>query len=1170
MDKYKTLVDLFQQNKDIRKWQQDQQKRSLSLLLGLSSSTKAITMATVVEDGHKVLVLTSSQNEAERLASDLLGLLGEEKVYLFLGDDNPLAEFVFASQERVFSRLEALDFLLAPEKEGIVIANVSGSRLLLPNPKTVSSMIQSFSVGEERNLTELKDTLLAMGYQMVSQVSQQGEFSLRGDILDLFEASQDFPYRLEFFGDEIDGIRTFSPETQRSLENLDAVTVHPVSDMLLTKDDFLRGQKNLENLIQKSPHPEFKSYLTEILTEAHHQRLHADSRKFLSLFYQQTYTLFDYLPKHAPLFLDDYHKIMDQEARFDIEVANLLTEDLQKSRSFAEAQYFADNSALLRTYKPASYFSNFQKGLGNLRFYALYSFNQYPMQEFFSQFSLLKDEIDRFRKQDYTVILQVTSKQGLHQLQEHLRDYGIDLDYLAPDQLHPGQSQLIIGGLARGFHFVDEKIVLITETEIFQKKVKRKIRRQTISNAERLKNYNELEKGDYVVHQVHGIGQYLGLETIEISGVHRDYVSIQYQNGDRISIPVDQIQMLSKYVASDGKPPKINKLNDGRFQKAKQKVRQEVEDIADDLIQLYAERSQLKGFAFTPDDENQEAFDQAFPYVETDDQIRSIQEIKKDMESSSPMDRLLVGDVGFGKTEVAMRAAFKAVKDHKQVAVLVPTTVLAQQHYANFKERFEAFPVEVDVLSRFRSRAEQKETLEKLKKGQVDILIGTHRLLSKDVEFADLGLIVIDEEQRFGVKHKETLKELKKKVDVLTLTATPIPRTLHMSMLGIRDLSVIETPPTNRYPVQTYVLETNPTIIRDAIRREMDRGGQVYYLYNKVDTIEQKVSELQELVPEASIGFVHGQMSEVRLENTLMDFIEGEYDILVTTTIIETGVDIPNANTLFIENADHMGLSTLYQLRGRVGRSNRIAYAYLMYRPDKTLTEVSEKRLEAIKGFTELGSGFKIAMRDLSIRGAGNILGASQSGFIDSVGFEMYSQLLEAAIEKKQGKEKKRQKGNAELNLQIDAYIPSDYISDERQKIEIYKRIREIQVQEDYELLQDELIDRFGEYPDVVAYLLEIGFIKSYLDQVFVKVVDRKDNQLTVKFEPITKQLFLTQDYFAALSVTNLKARIAESQGLIELIFDVRNKKDFEILEGLRQFGEKLLAIKQEKMEKQD
>ena len=590
-----------------------------------------------------------------------------------------------------------------------------------------------------------------------------------------------------------------------------------------------------------------------------------------------------------------------------------------------------------------------------------------------------------------------------------------------------------------------------------------------------------------------------------------------------------------------------------------------MEDIADDLIKLYAERSQLEGFSFSSDDENQIEFDNDFPYVETEDQLRSIQEIKKDMESKQPMDRLLVGDVGFGKTEVAMRAAFKAVNDHKQVAILVPTTVLAQQHYTNFKERFNDFAVNVDVLSRFRTKAEQNETLEALKKGQVDIIIGTHRLLSQDVEFADLGLIVIDEEQRFGVKHKEKLKELKTKVDVLTLTATPIPRTLHMSMLGIRDLSVIETPPTNRYPVQTYVLETNPTIIRDAIVREIDRGGQVYYLYNKVDTIEQKVAELKELVPEANIGFVHGQMSEIRLENTLIDFINGEYDVLVTTTIIETGVDIPNANTLFIENADHMGLSTLYQLRGRVGRSNRIAYAYFMYRPDKTLTEVAEKRLEAIKGFTELGSGFKIAMRDLSIRGAGNILGASQSGFIDSVGFEMYSQLLEEAIAKKQGKEQKRQKSNAEINLQIDAYLPSDYISDERQKIEIYKRIREIDNSVNYEDLQEELIDRFGEYPDVVAYLLEIGLLKSYLDKSFVSLVERRQQTVIVRFEKMSQQIFLTQDYFEALAATTLKARIGESDKLIEVIFDVRQKKDYEILENLILFGQKLVEIKQRK-----
>ena len=787
------------------------------------------------------------------------------------------------------------------------------------------------------------------------------------------------------------------------------------------------------------------------------------------------------------------------------------------------------------------------------------------MQEFFSQFSLLKDEIERYKKAGATIVLQVSSLSSLQALHKNLQEYDIQIDYVNDKNIHKNVTQLIQGNLNQGFNFVDEKLVLITEYEIFQKKVKRRVRRQNISNAERLKDYNELEKGDYVVHHIHGIGRYLGIETIEISGIHRDYITIQYQNSDRVSIPVDQIQLLSKYVASDGKIPKISKLNDGRFQKVKQKVQHQVEDIADDLIKLYAERSQLKGFAFSNDDEHQAEFDNDFPYVETDDQLRSITEIKKDMESQKPMDRLLVGDVGFGKTEVAMRAAFKAVNDNKQVAILVPTTVLAQQHYTNFKERFTNFAVNVDVLSRFRTKAEQKETLEKLEKGQIDIIIGTHRLLSADVAFSDLGLLVIDEEQRFGVKHKEKLKELKKKVDVLTLTATPIPRTLHMSMLGIRDLSVIETPPTNRYPVQTYVLETNQMIIRDAVLRELDRGGQVYYLYNKVDTIEEKVSELRELIPEANIGFVHGQMSEIRLENTLIDFINGEYDVLVTTTIIETGVDIPNANTLFIENADHMGLSTLYQLRGRVGRSNRVAYAYFMYRPEKILTEVAEKRLEAIKGFTELGSGFKIAMRDLSIRGAGDILGASQSGFIDSVGFEMYSQLLEEAILKKQGKEQKRQKSNAEINLQIDAYLPGDYISDERQKIEIYKRIREIDCRVNYEDLQEELIDRFGEYPDVVAYLLEIGLAKSYFDKAFVSLVERKQQMVVIRFETISKQIFLTQDYFEALSATNLRARIGESDGFIEVVFDVRQKKDYEILENLIQFGEKLVEIKQRK-----
>ena len=1159
------LIDLFCQNQQILDWKKNLNQKTRQLLMGLSGSTKALAIASALDEHQKILVMTSGYSEAEKLSSDLISLLGEEKVYNFLADDAPMAEFIFSSQEKIYTRIGALNFLLDDNESGILVTNLSASRLFLPNPNELKSSIIELKVGQEYNLDTLVNFLIKIGYRKESQVFNQGEFSLRGDILDIFDKDSISPYRLEFFGDEIDGIRIFDSESQTSIENLNQVLIHPANDILLSDEDYLRAQKKIEEAVKASQDSRLKSYLEEILQDVKKRQLHPDSRKFLSFFYDKEWTILDYLPKHTPIFFDDFQKIMERNAQFEMEAATILTENLQSSKAVSNQKYFVNAYPDFRNYKPATFLSNFHKGLGNLKFDSLYQFNQYPMQEFFSQFSLLKDEIDRYKKAGSTVILQASSLSALQSLHKTLQEYDIQVEYINDKEIHKNSVQLIQGNLNQGFNFVDQKLVLITEYEIFQKKVKRRVRRQNISNAERLKDYNELEKGDYVVHNIHGIGRYLGIETIEISGIHRDYVTIQYQNADRVSIPVDQIQLLSKYVASDGKTPKVNKLNDGRFQKTKQKVQHQVEDIADDLIKLYAERSQLEGFSFSGDDENQIEFDNDFPYVETEDQLRSIKEIKKDMESKQPMDRLLVGDVGFGKTEVAMRAAFKAVNDHKQVAILVPTTVLAQQHYTNFKERFNDFAVNVDVLSRFRTKAEQNETLEALKKGQVDIIIGTHRLLSQDVEFADLGLIVIDEEQRFGVKHKEKLKELKTKVDVLTLTATPIPRTLHMSMLGIRDLSVIETPPTNRYPVQTYVLESNPTIIRDAILREIDRGGQVYYLYNKVDTIEQKVAELKELVPEASIGFVHGQMSEIRLENTLIDFINGEYDVLVTTTIIETGVDIPNANTLFIENADHLGLSTLYQLRGRVGRSNRIAYAYFMYRPDKTLTEVAEKRLEAIKGFTELGSGFKIAMRDLSIRGAGNILGASQSGFIDSVGFEMYSQLLEEAIAKKQGKEQKRQKSNAEINLQIDAYLPSDYISDERQKIEIYKRIREIDNRVNYEDLQEELIDRFGEYPDVVAYLLEIGLLKSYLDKSLVSLVERRQQTVVVRFEKMSQQLFLTQDYFEALAATTLKARIGESDKLIEVIFDVRQKKDYEILENLIQFGQKLVEIKQRK-----
>ncbi|VJQ42131.1 transcription-repair coupling factor [Streptococcus pneumoniae] len=1162
-----TLLDLFSENDQIKKWHQNLTDKKRQLILGLSTSTKALAIASSLEKEDRIVLLTSTYGEAEGLVSDLISILGEELVYPFLVDDAPMVEFLMSSQEKIISRVEALRFLTDSSKKGILVCNIVASRLILPSPNAFKDSIVKISVGEEYDQHAFIHQLKENGYRKVTQVQTQGEFSLRGDILDIFEISQLEPCRIEFFGDEIDGIRSFEVETQLSKENKTELTIFPASDMLLREKDYQRGQSALEKQISKTLSPILKSYLEEILSSFHQKQSHADSRKFLSLCYDKTWTVFDYIEKDTPIFFDDYQKLMNQYEVFERDLAQYFTEELQNSKAFSDMQYFSDIEQIYKKQSPVTFFSNLQKGLGNLKFDKIYQFNQYPMQEFFNQFSFLKEEIERYKKMDYTIILQSSNSMGSKTLEDMLEEYQIKLDSRDKTSICKESVNLIEGNLRHGFHFVDEKILLITEHEIFQKKLKRRFRRQHVSNAERVKDYNELEKGDYVVHHIHGIGQYLGIETIEIKGIHRDYVSVQYQNGDQISIPVEQIHLLSKYISSDGKAPKLNKLNDGHFKKAKQKVKNQVEDIADDLIKLYSERSQLKGFAFSADDDDQDAFDDAFPYVETDDQLRSIEEIKRDMQASQPMDRLLVGDVGFGKTEVAMRAAFKAVNDHKQVVILVPTTVLAQQHYTNFKERFQNFAVNVDVLSRFRSKKEQTATLEKLKNGQVDILIGTHRVLSKDVVFADLGLMIIDEEQRFGVKHKETLKELKKQVDVLTLTATPIPRTLHMSMLGIRDLSVIETPPTNRYPVQTYVLEKNDSVIRDAVLREMERGGQVYYLYNKVDTIVQKVSELQELIPEASIGYVHGRMSEVQLENTLLDFIEGQYDILVTTTIIETGVDIPNANTLFIENADHMGLSTLYQLRGRVGRSNRIAYAYLMYRPEKSISEVSEKRLEAIKGFTELGSGFKIAMRDLSIRGAGNLLGKSQSGFIDSVGFELYSQLLEEAIAKRNGNANAntRTKGNAELILQIDAYLPDTYISDQRHKIEIYKKIRQIDNRVNYEELQEELIDRFGEYPDVVAYLLEIGLVKSYLDKVFVQRVERKDNKITIQFEKVTQRLFLAQDYFKALSVTNLKAGIAENKGLMELVFDVQNKKDYEILEGLLIFGESLLEIKESK-----
>jgi transcription-repair coupling factor (mfd) len=809
------------------------------------------------------------------------------------------------------------------------------------------------------------------------------------------------------------------------------------------------------------------------------------------------------------------------------ELAGWQADQMAVNHLLPEQQFRPDFRDLNRQFKQRQlHLALFQKGLGNLRFDKIINVDSRTVQQFFSQMPLIKTELDRWHKQQRTVVLLIAEASRRQHLQNVFRDFEVDVSLADHDQVLPQQLQLVPGNLRNGFELPGANLVVLTEHELFNR-VKKKAapRRQTMANAERLRSYNELKPGDYVVHINHGIGRFEGMQTMTVDGVHRDYLTIAYQDDAKLFIPVDQLNLISKYVSAEGKTPRINRLGGSEWQKTKQKVSSRIEDIADDLIALYAKRQAEKGFAFGPDDDLQRQFESEFAYAETPDQLRSTAEVKHDMERPQPMDRLLVGDVGFGKTEVALRAAFKAVMNNKQVAFLVPTTILAQQHFDTMQDRFADFPINVGMMSRFQTAAENRQTIKDLKAGKLDIVVGTHRILSKDVEFADLGLLIVDEEQRFGVKHKERLKEMRASVDVLTLTATPIPRTLHMSMIGVRDLSVIETPPTNRYPIQTYVLEQNAGAVREAIQREIERGGQVFYLHNRVDDIERTVDQLQALIPEATIAYAHGQMTENQLENVIFNFVNGDYDILVTTTIIETGVDMPNANTLIVENADRYGLSQLYQLRGRVGRSSRIAYAYFMYQPNKVLTEVSEKRLQAIKDFTELGSGFKIAMRDLSIRGAGNLLGKQQHGFINSVGFDLYSQMLNEAVQKRQHKAAATVT-DTELNLNVEAYLPDNYVDDGRQKIELYKRIRQVASENDLLNIQSDLIDRFGEYPEPVANLLLVGHLKMLADQLLLRQIRQKQQQIIIRFSTEATQQLSGEDLFAALSVLTYHADV--------------------------------------------
>ncbi|MFW6409782.1 MAG: transcription-repair coupling factor, partial [Halanaerobiales bacterium] len=739
------------------------------------------------------------------------------------------------------------------------------------------------------------------------------------------------------------------------------------------------------------------------------------------------------------------------------------------------------------------------------------TFSGQGVEPYHGQLNMFVDRLKKLLQDNYRVLITLNSAGKVKRIAEYLEEEKLPVSK-KNNNLRKGQIMLTEDSLSAGFIIEELKLAVFTEKEVIGNPQKRKKKMTDLEEGTKISSYDELEAGDYVVHENHGIGKYLGIETIEVQGQHQDYLVLKYEGNDKLYVPTDKVHLVQKYIGSDGTPPKLYSLGGGDWKKVKQRVQNSVKKMAVSLLELYAERETMKGYAFSQDTVWQKDFEEAFPYQETPDQLAAIREVKDDMESNRPMDRLLCGDVGYGKTEVAIRAAFKAAVDGKQTAVLVPTTILAQQHYNTFKERVKDYPIKIEMISRFKTPSEQKVILEELAEGKIEIVIGTHRLLSRDVTFNDLGLLIIDEEQRFGVSHKEKLKDIKRNVDVLTLSATPIPRTLHMALVGVRDMSVIETPPENRYPIRTYIREFNRDLVKEAIRREMGRNGQIYFVHNRVEDIEKKASMIRELLPEASVAVAHGQMNEKHLERLMLNFYKCEYDVLVCTTIIESGLDIPNVNTIIINRTENMGLAQLYQLRGRVGRSDRVAYAYLLYRKNRILPEVAEKRLQAIKEFTNLGSGFKIAMRDLEIRGAGNLLGPEQHGHIASVGFSLYCKLLEQAINDL--KDEKKEKKNVEINLTIDAYIPDDYISDSRQKVEVYKKIKKMKTYDDHKKIKEEFADRFGPIPEEVNRLISIGRLAVIARELGIEKIEQKGDFINC--------IFVNSNYFIGEKVVTL------------------------------------------------
>lgn len=1126
-----------------------------SLITGANAGAFDMLLCQIVMTlARPIILLEENENKAQKIYSELVQLLPEESVQIFPVDATIATQTAVTSPDELSSRIQALNFLLSAEK-GVVVATPQALQYKLSAPTDYQAARREFKSGKEFDLSELTSWLVQAGFRRENLVAKPGEFALRGDILDIYPLDRESPVRIEFFGDEIDTIKEFDLASQRSQKQIDHLFVSAAQDRVFTKSDFERAAKMIRKAVADAPAPEknVSEHFADALAELDNGFLPQNYAFLVDFLIDKPRSLFDYLSNTGLVMLDDWPLINQAVKTVDQQNQGFIDDELKTGAMIPGQSLRSDFYKVWgKDEHNHIYFSLFQRSIGRIKLGQLFDWQTREPEQFFSQMPLIKSEIESFQKKGQTVILQADNNKRAKQISQTMAEFGMDIPIVNLGDLSEKQTQITVGFFASGFTLPNNNLVYLTEHELFNKVTHHNRRIRTLENAQRLRSYTELKPGDYVVHVNHGIGRFEGIKTLENNGVKRDYITITYQHGDQLFVPADQLKLVQKYVASEGKRPHVNKLGGSEWAKTKSRVQSKVEDIADELIDLYAKRESEKGFAFSKDDDLQRQFEDAFPYVETPDQLRSIKEIKHDMEQDKPMDRLLVGDVGFGKTEVALRAAFKAIEDNKQVAFLVPTTILAQQHYETIQDRFKNFPVNYAVLSRFQTPAEAKKITAGLKTGKIDLVVGTHRLLSKDVQFKDLGLLIVDEEQRFGVKHKERLKELKANIDVLTLTATPIPRTLHMSMVGVRDLSVMETPPSNRYPIQTYVMEQIPSVVKDACLREMERGGQVFYLHNRVGDIDDVVTELENLIPTARIVSVHGRMSKNLMEDILYRFLNREFDILVTTTIIETGIDMPNVNTMIVENADHYGLSQLYQLRGRIGRSARLAYAYFLYQPNKVLTEIGEKRLDAIRDFTELGSGFKIAMRDLAIRGAGNMLGSQQHGFIDSVGYDLYSQMLADAIKNRKTK-KKVKKSNTEIDLGLEAYIPDNYIGDQEEKIEFYKKIKSASAA-DIVQIQDELIDRFGNYPKPVENLLAISALKSEADLAQVRNITKiSANQIKIEFARAASDELKGPNIFKALEHVSFKAKINLTPSkrmvvLLELTTNINNRQLFNNL----------------------